>query len=59
MVKQKYTILQNKIPINLLKDGLSPEATVNKIVRVAGACVKLGLSLNLDIHLTLHDTKGL
>ena len=41
MVKQKYTILQNRIPITLIKDGTSPEATVNKIVRVACALVNL------------------
>ncbi|XP_072176348.1 uncharacterized protein [Diadema setosum] len=41
MVKQKYTILQNRIPINLIRDESSPQATVSKIVRVACALVNL------------------
>ena len=41
MVKQKYTILQSRIPITLVNDKNSPEVTVNKIVHVACAFVNM------------------
>ena len=41
MVKQKYTILQSRIPITLVNAKNSPEATVKKIDHVACALVNM------------------
>lgn len=41
VLKQKYTILQNIIPISLMKDTKDTTSTVDKIVRVCCACVNL------------------
>ena len=40
-LKQKYTILQHVVPISLLKDSRSDEATIDKIVHVLCALVNL------------------
>lgn len=41
VLKQKYTILQNIIPISLIPDSKDTKSTLDKIVRVCCACVNL------------------
>ncbi len=41
MLKQKYTILQNTIPISLIQDSSDTKPTIDKIVKVCCACVNL------------------
>ena len=41
-LKQKYTILQNVLPINLINSNDSDDdSTIDKIVRVCCACINL------------------
>ncbi len=39
VLKQKYTILQNVIPISLIPDNNDNKSTIDKIVRVCCTCV--------------------
>ncbi len=41
VLKQKYTILQNVIPISLIPDNNDNKSTIDKIVRVCCACINL------------------
>ena len=41
ILKQKYTILENIIPISLLPDSKDTTSTIHNIVRVCCACVNL------------------
>ena len=41
VLKQKYTILQNIIPISLIQDNNDTKSTIDKIVKVCCACVNL------------------
>lgn len=41
VLKQKYTILQNIIPISLITDHRDEKSTIDKIVKVCCACVNL------------------
>ena len=41
VVKQKYTILQNVLPISLIPDAKDTVSTIDKIVKVCCACVNM------------------
>ena len=41
VLKQKYTILQNVLPITFIADKDDQDATVDKLVRVCSALVNL------------------
>lgn len=41
LLKQKYTLLQNTIPISLIQDNNDSKSTIDKIVKVCCACVNL------------------
>ncbi len=41
VLKQKYTILQNTLPISLIQDNNDTKSTIDKIVRVCCECVNL------------------
>jgi len=41
VVKQKYTILQNILPISLISDAKDTVSTIDKVVKVCCACVNM------------------
>ena len=45
VLKQKYTILQNIVPISLMKDTKGTTSTIDKIVRVCCACLNINAQL--------------